>query len=40
MISCLTAKEYSKQEVITAVTELTHFTAEGATVLYDKLFVK
>lgn len=40
MISRLTAKGYSKQEVITAVTELTHFTAEEATVLYDKLFVK
>ncbi len=40
MISRLTAKGYSKQDVITAVTELTHFTVEEATVLYDKLFVK
>lgn len=40
MISRLTAKGYSKQDVITTVTELTHFTAEEATVLYDKLFVK
>ena len=40
MISRLTAKGYSKQDVITTVTELTHFTAEEAIVLYDKLFVK
>ena len=40
MISRLTAKGYSKQDVITTVTELNHFTAEEAIVLYDKLFVK
>ncbi|WP_304651864.1 hypothetical protein [uncultured Ligilactobacillus sp.] len=40
MLSRLTAKGYSKQEAITAVTELTHFTEEEVTVLYDKLFVK